>query len=68
MVAKGLLGNKSRQGFFKKVKRKRAARNFSTTIIQPVSMHRRSVPKFASIEAAKSIDDPGKRLQAVIYG
>jgi 3-hydroxyacyl-CoA dehydrogenase len=67
MVAKGLLGNKSKQGFFRKVKGKNGQEfffyDYTTGEYAPSQR-----PKFASIEAAKSIDDPGKRLKAVITG
>jgi 3-hydroxyacyl-CoA dehydrogenase len=67
MVAKGLLGNKSRKGFFKKEKGEGAAAYFyyDYTTGEYVPSQR---PKFASVETSKSIDDPGKRLQAVITG
>jgi len=65
MVGKGLLGNKSRQGFFKKVKGEKGQEffyyDYTTGEYAPSQR-----PKFASIEAAKSIDDPAKRLQALI--
>ena len=67
MVAKGLLGNKSKQGFFKKVKGEKGQEffyyDYKTGEYAPSQR-----PKFASIEAAKSIDDPAKRLQAVVTG
>lgn len=65
MVAKGLLGNKSKQGFFKKVKGEKGQEffyyDYTTGEYAPSQR-----PKFASIEAAKSMDDPAKRLQALI--
>ncbi|MFA7402825.1 MAG: 3-hydroxyacyl-CoA dehydrogenase NAD-binding domain-containing protein [Pelobacteraceae bacterium] len=67
MVAKGLLGNKSKQGFFKKVKGEGGQEffyyDYKTGEYAPSQR-----PKFASIEAAKSIDDPAKRLKAVVTG
>jgi 3-hydroxyacyl-CoA dehydrogenase len=67
MVAKGLLGNKSKQGFFKKVQGEKGAEFFyyDYTMGEYVPSRR---PTFASIEAGKSIDDPAKRLKAVISG
>jgi len=65
MVAKGLLGNKSKQGFFKKVKGEHGQEFFyydhKTGEYAPSQR-----PKFASIEAARSIDDPATRLKALI--
>jgi 3-hydroxyacyl-CoA dehydrogenase len=67
MVAKGLLGNKSKQGFFKKVKGDNGQEffyyDYKTGEYAPSQR-----PKFASIEAAKSIDDPAKRLLAIVTG
>jgi 3-hydroxyacyl-CoA dehydrogenase len=65
MVAKGLLGNKSRQGFFKKVKDDNGTSFFyyDYTVGDYAPSQR---PKFASVDGAKQIDDPAKRLQAVI--
>ena len=66
MVAKGLLGNKSKQGFFKKTKGEKA----ETFFYDPASGEYRpgQRPKFASVEAGKGIDDPGKRLRTVLGG
>jgi 3-hydroxyacyl-CoA dehydrogenase len=67
MVTKGLLGNKSKQGFFKKVKGEKGQEffyyDYKTGEYAPSQR-----PKFASLEAAKPIDDPGKRLKAVVTG
>ncbi|HEX9078121.1 MAG TPA: 3-hydroxyacyl-CoA dehydrogenase/enoyl-CoA hydratase family protein, partial [Desulfuromonadaceae bacterium] len=67
MVEKGLLGNKSKQGFFKKVKDTSGTSFFyyDYTSGEYAPSQR---PKFASVEGAKQIDDPAKRLQAVIGG
>jgi 3-hydroxyacyl-CoA dehydrogenase len=67
MVAKGLLGNKSKQGFFKKVKGEKGQQFFYYDYKSGEYLPAQR-PKFASVEVAKSIDDPGKRLQAVISG
>ncbi len=67
MVSKGLLGNKAKQGFFKKARGDSGSADLYYD-------HKRGEyvpstrPKFASLEAAKPIDDPAKRLQAVISG
>ncbi len=67
MVGKGLLGNKSRQGFFKKVKDDNGSSffyyDYATGDYLPSKR-----PKFASVEGAKQIDDPARRLQAVVTG
>lgn len=67
MVAKGMLGNKSKQGFFKKVKWENGQEffyyDYKTGEYAPSQR-----PKFTSVETAKPIDDPGKRLRAVVTG
>ncbi len=67
MVAKGLLGNKSREGFYRKVKGEQGQEFFyydhATGEYAPSQR-----PKFASIEMAKAIEDPASRLKAVING
>ena len=67
MVQQGLRGNKTKAGFFKKEKSEagkvelfwdhRAGR------YEPLRK-----PRFASVEAAKGLDDPGARLRAVLAG
>jgi 3-hydroxyacyl-CoA dehydrogenase len=67
MVKKGLLGNKSGQGFFKKEKGGDGSKYFYYDYKS--GQYTPSVrPKFASAETAKPIDDPGKRLQTVLAG
>jgi len=66
MVAKGLLGNKSKQGFFKKTKGEKP----ETFFYDPASGEYKTSqrPKFASVEAGKGLDDPGDRLRSVLGG
>jgi len=66
MVAKGLLGNKSKQGFFKKTKGEKP----ETFFYDPASGEYKTSqrPKFASVEAGKGLDDPGARLRSVLGG
>jgi 3-hydroxyacyl-CoA dehydrogenase len=67
MVSHNLLGNKTGQGFFKKTKGENGSSYFyydhKTREYVPSKR-----PKFASLEAVKAIDDPAKRLQAVVAG
>jgi 3-hydroxyacyl-CoA dehydrogenase len=65
MVARGLLGNKSRQGFFKKATGENGPEFFyyDYTSGEYAPSQR---PAFASVDAAKSIDDPARRLQSLI--
>jgi len=66
MVAKGLLGNKSKQGFFKKTRGEKP----ETFFYDPASGEYKTSerPRFASVEAGKGIDDPGARLRSVLGG
>ncbi len=65
MVEKGLLGNKTKQGFYKKEKTGEGTKRyyFDYNKMEYVPLQK---PKFPSIETAKQIDDPAKRLKAVI--
>jgi len=66
MVEKGLLGNKTKQGFYKKVKGEKPETlvfDWKTGEYGPSQR-----PRFAAVEATKSIDDPGKRIVAVLAG
>jgi 3-hydroxyacyl-CoA dehydrogenase len=66
MVQKGLLGNKSKQGFFKKTRgEKPETLYFDHRTAEYVATKR---PRFPSVEAAKGIDDPGQRLRTVLDG
>ncbi len=66
MVAKGLLGNKSKQGFFKKTKGEKAETFFYDLASGEYRPSQR--PKFPSVEATKGVDDPVARLRAVLGG
>jgi 3-hydroxyacyl-CoA dehydrogenase len=66
MVQKGLLGNKSKQGFFKKTKGEKPESFFYDYLKGEYAPSRR--PKFASVEAGKGIDDPARRLRTVLGG
>ncbi|HQR30122.1 MAG TPA: 3-hydroxyacyl-CoA dehydrogenase/enoyl-CoA hydratase family protein [Anaeromyxobacteraceae bacterium] len=66
MVAKGLLGNKSRQGFFKKTKGEKAETFFYDLVTGEYRPSQK--PRFPSADAAKGIDDPAARLRAVLAG
>ena len=65
MVVKGLLGNKSRQGFFKKVKGETGQDvffyDYTTGDYSPSQR-----PQFASLDAVKAIDDPAGRIRSVL--
>lgn len=67
MVEKGLLGNKSKQGFFRKdkVEGKTAIFYFDYVTGEYLPAQK---PKFASLDAVKQVDDPRLRVKMVIEG
>jgi 3-hydroxyacyl-CoA dehydrogenase len=67
MVEKGLLGNKARKGFFRKEKGEGGSQRLYLDHRTGEYLPCRK-PRFPSIEAAKGIDDPAKRLLAVLAG
>jgi 3-hydroxyacyl-CoA dehydrogenase len=66
MVARGLLGNKTKSGFFRKDKGEGAGLVFFDHRTGEYAPARR--PRFPSVEATKGQDDPARRLQAVLGG
>jgi 3-hydroxyacyl-CoA dehydrogenase len=68
MVANKWLGDKTGQGFFKKTKGKDGEKEILTLNLQTMEYGPRTRPKFASVEAAKSIDDLKTRLKALVLG
>jgi 3-hydroxyacyl-CoA dehydrogenase len=66
MVQKGLLGNKSKQGFFRKTRGEKPETFFYDHLKGEYVPSRR--PRFASVEAGKGIDDPVRRLRTVLAG
>jgi 3-hydroxyacyl-CoA dehydrogenase len=67
MIEAGQLGNKTKGGFFKKEKGPEGTQKLQldpkTGGYVPTSK-----PRFSSVEATKGVDDPVKRLQAVLAG
>ncbi|NVN89471.1 MAG: enoyl-CoA hydratase/isomerase family protein [Desulfuromonadales bacterium] len=65
MVAKGLLGNKSKQGFYKKVKGESGQDSFYYDYVtgEYVPSQR---PRFPSTDAVKTIDDPVWRIKSLL--
>jgi 3-hydroxyacyl-CoA dehydrogenase len=62
MLANNWLGDKTGQGFFKKIKSE-AGKEILTLNLQTLEYGPRIKPKFASLEAAKPIEDLKQRLQ-----
>ncbi|MCP9751772.1 3-hydroxyacyl-CoA dehydrogenase/enoyl-CoA hydratase family protein [Ferruginibacter sp. HRS2-29] len=68
MIENNWLGDKSGQGFFKKVKGADGAKDIQVLNLQTLEYQPRSKPKFATLEAAKSIEDLNSRLKALVSG
>jgi 3-hydroxyacyl-CoA dehydrogenase len=67
MVETGLLGNKTKKGFYRKEKGEGGTQvffyDYNTGEYVPSAR-----PRFASLEAAKQVDDPAQRLKMVVTG
>jgi 3-hydroxyacyl-CoA dehydrogenase len=67
MVRKGLLGNKTHKGFYRKEKGEGGSQTFYFDYVSAEYLP--SVrPRFASVEAARQVDDPAQRLKMVVGG
>ena len=67
MLANKWLGDKTGQGFYKKLKAKGSKPEILTLNLETLEYGPKSKPKFATVEAAKPIDDLSQRLRA-LYG
>ena len=76
MVARGWVGEKAGQGFYKKVRRPDGSSDIHVldlgTLASPEgqaeSYRPQQKPKLAAIEAAKAIEDPAERIKALFLG
>jgi len=68
MVDSNWLGDKTGQGFFKKTKGAGGEKEILTLNLKTMEYGARTKPKFASVEAAKPIDDLKTRLKALCTG
>lgn len=66
MVQKGMLGNKTKQGFYTKQKTEAGSQilalNYQTMEYEPLVK-----PKFQSIEAAKNVPGVANRIKSIVY-
>jgi len=62
------LGDKTGQGFFKKTKGAGGEKEILTLNLQTLEYGPRQRPKFASVEAAKTVDDLKTRLKMLVQG
>jgi 3-hydroxyacyl-CoA dehydrogenase len=68
MVDSNWLGDKTKQGFFKLVRGENGSKDILTLDLQSFEYAPRSKPKFASIDAAKAVDDLKSRLKILVGG
>ena len=68
MVAKGLLGNKTKGGFFKKQKGEGEKPEIWTLDTATLEYRPQQKAKFPSLEMAKNIENTGERLKALVWG
>jgi 3-hydroxyacyl-CoA dehydrogenase len=68
MVTNNWLGDKTGQGFFKKTKGSGGEKEILTLNLQTMEYGPRVKPKFATLEAAKPIDDLNTRLKMLCAG
>lgn len=68
MVSNNWLGDKTGQGFFSKKKGAKGESEIYTLDLNTFEYKPRSKPRFASVEAAKSVDDLRTRLKLLVQG
>ncbi len=68
MVSNNWLGDKTGQGFFKKTKGPDGAKEILTLNLSTMEYGPRQRPKFATLEAAKPVDDLKTRLSMLVQG
>ncbi|MEO7121313.1 MAG: 3-hydroxyacyl-CoA dehydrogenase/enoyl-CoA hydratase family protein [Ginsengibacter sp.] len=68
MVDNKWLGDKTGQGFFKKIKSKDGGKEILTLNLNTFEYAARQKPKFATLDAAKPIDDLKQRLKVLVSG
>jgi 3-hydroxyacyl-CoA dehydrogenase len=68
MVKKGMLGDKSGQGFYKKVKGEGGESEILSLNLRTLEYAKQQKVRYDSLGAAKDIEDPGERMAAVMNG
>jgi 3-hydroxyacyl-CoA dehydrogenase len=68
MVENNWLGDKTGQGFFKKVKRVEGEKEILTLDLQTFEYVPRQKPHFASVDAAKPVEDLKQRIKILLAG
>ncbi len=68
MVDQGVLGDKTRGGFYKKTRDDKGKRVILARSWQTGEYAPKSKPRFASIGAVRGQEDAGKRMKGMVYG
>ncbi|MEO5967978.1 MAG: 3-hydroxyacyl-CoA dehydrogenase/enoyl-CoA hydratase family protein [Ferruginibacter sp.] len=68
MVENNWLGDKTGQGFFKKIKGADGSKDIQVLNLNTLEYEARKKPKFATVEIAKPIEDLHERLKALVSG
>jgi 3-hydroxyacyl-CoA dehydrogenase len=68
MVSRGWIGEKSQQGFYKRVKQPDGTSEILTLDPAAMEYRPRQKPRLPSIDAARNLDDPAERLRALFLG
>ena len=68
IIENNWLGDKTSQGFFKKVKGADGAKDIQVLNLQTMKYEPRKKPKFATLETAKPIEDLHSRLKVLVAG
>ncbi|MEJ7627692.1 MAG: 3-hydroxyacyl-CoA dehydrogenase/enoyl-CoA hydratase family protein [Ferruginibacter sp.] len=68
MVTQNWLGDKTGQGFFKKIKGADGSKEIQVLNLQTLEYETRKKAKFATLEAAKATDDLRSRLKILVAG
>ncbi len=68
MVENKWLGDKTGQGFFKKTRGEKGEKEILTLNLQTLEYAPRQKTKFASVDAAKAVDDLKQRLKMLVSG
>ncbi len=68
MIANNWIGDKSGQGFFKKTRSAEGAKDIQVLNLQTLTYGPRQKPRFATLEAAKQVEDLASRLKVLASG
>ncbi len=66
MIQKGYLGNKTKQGFYKKTRDEKGQKQILALDLKTCEYRPKQEAKFKSLKAAKGVENVGERIKAVI--